>query len=135
MSGGDRIYHRPVERPQVRYATTGDGLAIAYSTFGRGSVDIVLVPGMTSHLEIMWEAPSFSRMYTRLAEVARVVLFDKRGTGLSDRELGNGSLEERMEDVRAVMDAAGVEQASLHGWSEGGPMAMLFAASSPDRVA
>jgi len=124
-----------VERPEVRYATTTDGLTIAYSVFGRGPVDLVMVPGMASHLEYMWEAPSFARMYERLGAVARVILFDKRGTGLSDREVGDGSLEARMEDLRAVMDAVRAPLASLHGWSEGGPMAMLFAATSPERVA
>jgi pimeloyl-ACP methyl ester carboxylesterase len=101
---------------------------------GDGLVDLVVVPGLMSHLELIWESPEFSRFVRRLSAFARVILFDKRGTGLSDRLHGIATLEERMDDVRAVMDAAGVERAALCGVSEGGCMSMLFAATYPDRA-
>jgi pimeloyl-ACP methyl ester carboxylesterase/class 3 adenylate cyclase len=120
----------PVE---TRYAESG-GLSIAYSVFGDGPIDVVFVPGFISHQELAWESPLFLGIYERLGAFARVITFDKRGTGLSDRSLGFGSAEERMDDIRAVMDAAGSERAAIVGISEGGPLAILFAATYPQRV-
>jgi class 3 adenylate cyclase/alpha-beta hydrolase superfamily lysophospholipase len=119
--------------PEVHYAKSA-GLSIAYQVFGEGPVDVVFVPGFISHLELNWEAAFFGETLRRLARFSRVVTFDKRGTGLSDRELGGGRLEERMDDIRVVMDAAGLERAAVFSISEGGPLALLFAASHPERV-
>jgi class 3 adenylate cyclase len=107
---------------------------VAYQIVGDGSVDVLMLPGWTSHLTLEWEEPTFVRFMERLMSFARVVRFDKRGTGLSDRPPGIPTLEERMEDAHAVMDAAGLRRAALLGWSEGGPMAVLFAATYPARV-
>src|SRR5689334_1139028 len=118
--------------PEVRHAKSGD-ISIAYVDTGAGE-PVVVVPGFISHVELNWEAPFFAPSLSRIAAGARLVTFDKRGTGLSDRTLGFGTLEERMDDVRAVVDAAGIERASLIGISEGGPLAILFAATYPRRV-
>jgi class 3 adenylate cyclase/esterase/lipase len=118
--------------PETRYAKSGD-FHIAYQVFGLGSVDVVVVPGFISNVEENWDAPSSARWLKRLARFARVITFDKRGTGLSDRVADLPSLEERMDDARAVMDAAGSERAVLLGISEGGSLACLFAATYPDR--
>jgi class 3 adenylate cyclase len=119
----------------IRYAKSG-GVHVAYQVIGDGPRDLVFVPGFVSNIEVQWELPDFSRFIQRLASFSRLILFDKRGTGLSDRvptsELP--TLEERMDDVRAVMDAAGVTQAVLFGASEGGPLSVLFAATHPSRV-
>jgi class 3 adenylate cyclase len=123
-----------VKIPDTKYAESG-GVSIAYQTFGDGPVDIVCVPGWFSNVELGWEDPYKARFYDRLASFSRVILFDKRGTGLSDREVQAHTLEERMDDVRAVMDASGSKQATLLGTSEGGPMCALFAATYPDRTA
>jgi class 3 adenylate cyclase/alpha-beta hydrolase superfamily lysophospholipase len=123
-----------VKIPDTKYAESG-GVSIAYQTFGDGPVDIVCVPGWFTNVELTWEDPYKARFYDSLASFARVILFDKRGTGLSDREAQAHTLEERMDDVRAVMDANHSEQACLLGWSEGGPMCALFAATHPDRTA
>ena len=122
--------------PETRYARTADGVHIAYEVLGDGPVDLVFVMGWTSNVEAMWEEPSFARFLSRLASFARLILFDKRGVGLSDRvpETHLPSLETRMDDVRAVMDAVGSERAVVFGVSEGGPMAMLFAATYPERT-
>lgn len=120
---------------EVRYATTSGNLRIAYQTFGDGPTNIVAVPGFISNLDFLWDVPTFAPILERLGAVARCVVFDKRGTGLSDRDLGFGSLEERIDDIRAVMDAAEIDRASLFGISEGGPMSILFAATYPERVA
>jgi pimeloyl-ACP methyl ester carboxylesterase len=117
----------------VKYANNGD-VRIAYRIFGAGPRDIVLVPGTASHLELMWEVPASEYMLSRLTSFARVIVFDKRGQGLSDRIAGTQTLEERIDDVRAVLDAAGSEQATVFGWSEGDPMSLLFGATHPQRV-
>ena len=118
---------------EVRYARSTGDIDIAYQVVGDGPVDLVFVSGFITHLDMTWELPHIAWL-ERLDGVARVISFDKRGTGLSDRSLGFGSLEERADDVRAVMDAAGSERAFLLGVSEGGPMSILFAASFPERV-
>jgi class 3 adenylate cyclase len=123
----------PRDLPETRYAKSGD-VNIAYQVVGDGPLDVVLVPGFVSHLEVDWELPSYERFFRRLAAFSRLILFDKRGTGLSDRPAGLPDLETRMDDVRAVMDAAGSEQAALFGYSEGGPMCCLFAATYPERT-
>jgi pimeloyl-ACP methyl ester carboxylesterase len=122
--------------PETRYAKTADGVHIAYQVVGDGPVDLVVVMGWTSHIEMLWEEPSLARFLRRLASFSRLILFDKRGTGLSDRvpEDRLPSLEIRMDDARAVMDAAGSERAVVFGISEGGPMATLFAATYPART-
>lgn len=117
----------------TRYARSGE-VSIAYQVVGDGPIDMVLVPGMYSHLEFQCTDPSFARFTENLAAFSRLILFDKRGTGMSDRDVGVATLEERMDDVRAVMDAAGSERAVIYGASEGGAMAMLFAASYPERT-
>ena len=122
-------------RPQTRYATTEDGARIAYQVVGDGPVDVVLVPGFVSNVEYAWDMPVARRMFSRIASFARLILWDKRGTGLSDPVADVPSLDERMLDLAAVLDAAGSERAVLFGVSEGGPMGLLFATRHPDRVA
>jgi pimeloyl-ACP methyl ester carboxylesterase len=117
----------------IRYARSGD-VNIAYEVTGAGPLDLVLVPGFFSHLEIGREHPGYARFLERLESLARLICFDKRGTGLSDRGVGLPDFETRMDDVRAVMDAAGSESAALLGYSEGGPMCVLFAATYPERT-
>ena len=117
----------------IRYARSGD-VNIAYHVTGEGPFDLVLVPGFFSHLEIGREHPGNARFLERLESLARLICFDKRGTGLSDRGVGLPDFETRMDDVRAVMDAAGSESAALFGYSEGGPMCVLFAATYPERT-
>lgn len=117
----------------VRF-TRSDGVDIAYRVVGEGPVDLVYVEGSYTHLEIEWEVPAFRRYCERLAEFTRLILFDKRGLGMSDRVPGATTLEERMDDIRAVMDAVGSERAAVMGESEGGPLAMLFAAAHPERT-
>src|SRR5262245_29454397 len=119
--------------PETHYARSGD-VHIAYQVVGNGGRDIVYVPGFVSHLELMWDNPRLVRLLGRLSSFARLILFDKRGTGLSDRIGAMPTLEERMDDVRAVMDAVGCKQAGLVGFSEGGPLSILFAATYPQRV-
>jgi pimeloyl-ACP methyl ester carboxylesterase/class 3 adenylate cyclase len=119
--------------PETRYAKSG-GVHVAYQVVGDAPRDLVLVPGWVSHLEYEWEEPRFSRFLRRLASFSRLILLDRRGTGLSDRVAALPSLEQRMDDVRAVMDAAGSKRAAILGISEGGPMAMMFAATYPERV-
>lgn len=117
----------------VQFARSGD-VHVAYRVIGDGPVDLVYVQGATTHLEINWELPAFHRYCERLAEFTRLILFDKRGMGMSDRVPGATTLEERMDDVRAVMDAVGSERAAVMGASEGGPLSMLFAAAHPERT-
>ena len=119
--------------PKTQYAKSGD-LHIAYQVTGQGPLDLVLVPGGVSHLESQWEHPWSAGFLDRLASFSRLIRFDKRGTGLSDRVGGIPSLEQRMDDVRAVMDAVSSERATLFGESEGGPMSVLFAATYPERT-
>ena len=119
--------------PQTKYARSGE-INIAYQVFGAGAVDLVVVPGWISTIDMFWEEPSFTRFLQRLGSFSRVILFDKRGTGLSDRVTDTPMLEERMDDVRAVMDAVGSNRAALLGYSEGGPMCMLFAVTYPERT-
>lgn len=119
--------------PETHYARSGD-VHIAYQIVGAGPLDLVWVPGFVSHLELNWEAPPSARLIERLAGFSRLILFDKRGTGLSDRVPDVPSLEQRMDDVRAVLDAVGSRRAVLFGVSEGGPMAALFAATYPERT-
>src|SRR6266480_6754161 len=119
--------------PVTRYAKSGD-VHIAYQVFGSGPIDLVVVPGFVSHIENYWDQPDLARWLLRLSSFARVAIFDKRGTGLSDPVSEAPSLEQRMDDVRAVMDAAGSERAALMGISEGVSMCILFAATHPDRA-
>jgi pimeloyl-ACP methyl ester carboxylesterase/DNA-binding winged helix-turn-helix (wHTH) protein/class 3 adenylate cyclase len=121
--------------PETMYARSGD-VNIAYQVIGDAPLDLVFVMGWVSHLEYFWREPSFARFLLRLASFSRLILFDKRGTGLSDRVPINQlpTLEQRMDDVRAVMDAVGSERAALCGVSEGGPMCSLFAATYPEKT-
>jgi pimeloyl-ACP methyl ester carboxylesterase/class 3 adenylate cyclase len=119
--------------PQTRYARSGD-VNIAYQVVGDGPLDLVFVPGFVSHLDLQWADPRIARFLEKLASFSRLIMFDKRGTGLSDPVAGPAPLEDRMDDVRAVMDAAGSERAALFGLSEGGPMSVLFAATYPERT-
>jgi class 3 adenylate cyclase len=120
--------------PETRYAKSGD-VSIAYQVVGDGENDLVLVPGFISNVELSWDWPPWARLYEGLAELGRLIIFDKRGTGLSDRATGIAQLETRMDDVRAVMDAAGSKRAALIGVSEGVAMTLLFAATYPERTA
>lgn len=119
--------------PATRYARSGD-VNIAYQVVGDGPLDLVLVPGWVSNVEHGWEEPRHAAFLNRLASFSRLILFDRRGTGLSDREGERPTLEERMDDVRAVMDAVGSDRAALVGYRGGGPMCLLFAATYPDRT-
>ncbi len=133
--------YRPAQRidgdgstqPETRYVES-DGIHIAYQVVGRAERDIVFVPGAMSHLELLWEDAYTASFFRRLATLGRLILFDKRDTGLSDRAPAYSPLEERMDDVRAVMHAAGSDRAALFGYSEGAPMSILFAATYPDAV-
>jgi class 3 adenylate cyclase len=119
--------------PVTRYAASGD-LQIAYQVIGEGPRDLVVVPGFVSNVELLWEEPGVERFLERLASFARVVLYDKREQGLSDRLGRVPTLEDGLDDVMAVMDAAGASKAAVFGYSEGGPLATLFAAAHPERV-
>ncbi len=119
--------------PETKYALSG-GVSIAYQVVGSGPLDLVMVPGWVSNLDVFWEEPAFEHFLRRLASFSRLILFDKRGTGLSDRVVDMPSLEVRMDDVRAVLDAVGSERAALFGYSEGAPMCGLFAATHPKRT-
>ena len=119
--------------PETRYAKSGE-VHIAYNVLGDGPVDLVQVPAFTSNIEVFFEEPRGARWMRRLASFSRLISFDKRGTGLSDRVCGTPTLEERMDDIRAVMAAVGSERAALIGYWEGGPLSALFAATHPDQV-
>jgi pimeloyl-ACP methyl ester carboxylesterase/class 3 adenylate cyclase len=121
-----------IEVPETRYAKSGD-VNIAYQVVGDGPFDLIHVPPFVSNLELQWEEPAERRYFERLASFSRLIMFDKRGTGLSDR-VAVATLEERMDDLRAVMDAAGSERAVVFGSSEGGALSILFAATYPERV-
>lgn len=139
MSGGPSLAPIRVTRdtvpvrPETRYAKSGD-VSIAYQVLGDGPFDLVFAPGSVSNLEFGWEEPTLERFYHRLASFCRLIIFDKRGTGVSDRVSGVPDLETRMDDVRAIMDAVGSERAAVLGYSEGGAMAALFAATYPERT-
>jgi class 3 adenylate cyclase len=122
-----------VETPETHYAHSGD-VNIAYQVLGDGPFDLVFVPGSVSHVELLWQVPAWAAFDRRLASFSRLILLDKRGTGMSDRVSGAPTLETRMDDVRAVMDAVGSQRAALLGLSEGGSMSALFAATYPDRT-
>jgi pimeloyl-ACP methyl ester carboxylesterase len=125
----------PSTRPETRYAKSGD-LNIAYQVVGDGPIDLIYVPGWISNVELNWEEPAHAHVLERLASFSRLILFDKRGTGLSDPVSLDAmpTLEERMDDVRAVLDAVDCEEAALFGFSEGGLMSVLFAATYPERI-
>jgi pimeloyl-ACP methyl ester carboxylesterase len=122
-----------VNAPRIRYAKSGD-ISVAYQSIGDAPRTIVFAGGWISHVEILWEDPTFARFMAQLSSFARVIIFDKRGTGASDRDVGYPTLDDRMDDIRAVMDDAGVERAAVFGASEGGNMACMFAAAHPERV-
>jgi pimeloyl-ACP methyl ester carboxylesterase len=119
--------------PETRYVKSGD-VHIAYQVLGNGPLDLIFVPGFVSNVEALWTSPARAAFFRRLASFSRLILFDKRGTGMSDRSSQIFTLEQRMEDVHAVMDAAGSKRAALFALSEGGPMSFLFAASYPQRT-
>jgi class 3 adenylate cyclase len=119
--------------PETRYARSGD-LSIAYQVVGEGPLDLVWIPSGAHHVELNWENPLVAGFLHRLASVSRLLLFDKRGTGMSDRVAGTATLEERMDDIRAVMDAAGSDRAVISGLGDGGPLCALFAATYPERT-
>ena len=122
------------ELPETRF-TRVDDLDIAYQVVGSpAKLDLVFVPGWVSHLEVMWELPEFARFLDRLAAMGRLIVFDKRGTGLSDRVAGMPTLEQRADDIAAVMNAAGSGRAAIAAWGEGAAIAAMFAASHPERV-
>jgi pimeloyl-ACP methyl ester carboxylesterase len=125
----------PSARPETRYAKSGD-LNIAYQVVGEGSIDLIYVPGWISNLELMWDEPAHAHVLDRFASFSRLILFDKRGTGLSDPVPLDRlpTLEERMDDVRAVLDAVECQQPAVFGFSEGGLMSVLFAATYPERT-
>ncbi len=119
--------------PETCYARSGD-VMIAYQVLGEGPFDVVIAPGSVSHVELYWDVPGVTALLRGIAAHTRVLVFDKRGTGMSDRIAGAATLEERSDDIRAVMDAAGSERAALAGFSEGVPMSIVTAASHPERV-
>jgi len=119
--------------PETRYARSGD-VSVAYQVLGQGPRDLVFVPGIVSHVEFFHELPGYTDLLEGFGTFARVIVFDKRGNGLSDRVAGCPSLEERMDDIRAVMETVGSQRAALFGVSEGGPLSLLFAATYPERV-
>jgi class 3 adenylate cyclase len=121
-------------RPQTRYATTDDGVHIAYQVVGEGPIDVVFVHAFVSHVELFWELPTFERLIRELGSWARVILFDKRGVGLSDRLSVIPTIEARLDDLRAVLDAVGSERTLVVGNSDGGALAALFAATYPERT-
>jgi class 3 adenylate cyclase len=123
-----------VESPDIAYAKAPDGVSIAYAVFGDGPLDLLCIPGFVSHLEVLFEAPTADRYLGRLASFSRVILYDRRGQGLSDRPPGPPTLEQSMGDAKAVLDTVGVERAAVYAISEGGPSAALLAATYPERV-
>src|SRR5712692_7184131 len=120
-------------RPDTRYAKCGN-VSIAFQVIGEGPIDLVLFPGFISHVEVAWEQPELAHFLTSLASFSRLIVFDKRGTGMSDPYPSAPTMEERMDDIRAVMDAAGSSRAAVMGVSEGGTLSMLFSHLHRDRV-
>jgi pimeloyl-ACP methyl ester carboxylesterase len=120
-------------RPDTHYAKSGD-IHIAYQVIGDGPLDLIVVPGFISNVDFAWEDRAYATWVRRLSTFCRVILFDKRGIGQSDRDVGDTTLEERMDDLRAVLAAVGSERAAVVGYSEGGPLSMMFAATYPERV-
>jgi pimeloyl-ACP methyl ester carboxylesterase/DNA-binding winged helix-turn-helix (wHTH) protein len=133
VSAAARAIDDGIDVPVTRYARSGD-VNIAYQVIGDGPIDLVFVMGWVSHLDYFWREPSFARFLKRLASFSRLILFDKRGTGLSDRVVELPTLEQRMDDVRAVLDAVGSRSAALLGVSEGGPLCSLYATTYPERT-
>src|SRR3954452_5128802 len=125
---------RRVQPPPTRYVERPDGVNIAYQVVGDAPIDVLYASGFISHLDLKWTDPNFARFLARMASFARLILFDKPGTGLSDPIPHLPQLEERAADIEVLLDAVGSEQASIFGLSEGGPAAMLFAATRPARV-
>ena len=120
-------------RPETSYAKSGS-VSVAYQVIGEGSIDLVLVPGFVSHVEVAWEEPKLARFLTRLASFSRLIVFDKRGTGMSDPVPSPPSMDERMDDIGAVMDAVGSARAAMFGISEGGTLSLLFSQAQPERT-
>src|ERR1700751_3056133 len=134
QTGADRGARIVSELPETRF-TRVDDPGIAYQGVGPAAeLDVVFVPGWVSHLEVMWELPEFAHFLERLVAMGRLIMFDKRGTGLSDRVPGVPTLEERADDIAAVMDAAGSARAAIAAWGEGAGIAAMFAATHPERV-
>src|ERR671920_1005999 len=123
-----------MKRPETRYGDS-HGVSIAFQVIGAGPVDLVMAPGFVSNVEMWWAEPKFVHLFERFRRFARVIIFDKRGTGLSDPVSRAPTLDERADDVQAVMDAAQSERAWLMGMSDSAPHAMVFAATHPERVA
>jgi pimeloyl-ACP methyl ester carboxylesterase len=115
-------------RPETNFTQSGD-VSVAYQVMGEGPLNLLIVPGFISYLEAAWENPAYARFLERLAPFSRLIQFDKRGTGLSDRVTGIPTFDERCDDVRAVPDAVGLKRTALFGISEGGPMSVVFAAT------
>ena len=122
------------QAPAIKYTQSEDGTSIAYRVDGDGPFDLLCIPGFVSHLEVLWEAPGAEDYFGRMASFSRLIMFDKRGQGLSDRPPTPPTLEQSAADARAVLDAVGSERAAVYGISEGGPMSCLLAAAHPDRV-
>ncbi|MGI9373018.1 MAG: adenylate/guanylate cyclase domain-containing protein, partial [Hyphomicrobiales bacterium] len=122
-----------MQRPKTRYAKAGD-VHIAYQVFGEGPIDLLWAQGWATHIEYAWESPDYARFLNKLSQFARVIFFDKRGVGMSDRDVGYPTLEERSQDINAVLDAVGSENTAVMGVSEGGAISAVFAATYPERV-
>ncbi|KUJ73806.1 hydrolase [Ruegeria marisrubri] len=122
-----------MERPRTRYAKAGD-IHIAYQVFGDGPIDLLWAQGWATHIEYAWESPDYARFLTKISRFARVIFFDKRGVGMSDRDVGYPTLEERSQDINAVLDAVGTDRAAIFGMSEGGAISCVFSATYPERV-
>jgi len=121
------------EIPSTHYVKSDD-VHIAYQVIGEGSFDLLFVPGFVSNVDTIWQSPEQSAFFRRLASFSRLILFDKRGTGMSDRSSQIFTLEQRMHDVQAILDAVGSKQAALFGISEGGPMSLLYTTTYPERT-
>lgn len=122
-----------MKRPRTKYAKAGD-IHIAYQVFGDGPIDLLWAQGWATHIEYAWESPDYARFLTKFGRFARVIFFDKRGVGMSDRDVGYPTLEERSQDINAVLDSVGADKVALFGMSEGGAISSVFAATYPERV-